>query len=477
MNKFCKECGHALKDNAQFCPECGTPVHVHSSPPKEKKDSVITKFKRASKKQKIIILSMAALIILLIGAYQVGAMLTDKDRLIEQFEQAFSDQDAKAMEQLLTAGDDRMEITEAKVQSFIDMIEDTPSAQRYFVDALKDQAKEYDQGNDAEASTIFSLKKDGKTALIYDNYTIEVMPFFFEVGTNMPDVQISLDGEEIAVSDSDAFTKEFGPVMPGTYQVTATYQNDYAVLENEVELSLWEPYDQDQYLDLFLYGEYVSLYSEYSDIADATKFFVNDNEIDIAEGEEFGPVSVDGSVEAYSVLSFPWGEAQSEVTPIDYSYVDLYVPNPFSEEMQTEVINTIHSFGEEYAAAQKELDASLYTSTTEDFKEGAAADFEYMDSWDSRWTGSYQKTVVDLDSFYLFQEDDQYGIEVDAQIHYADVANYYEGDEDIETEDQVNDLSIELIYHADDEAWYVNDYYGLWSFDATNTEERTVETQ
>ncbi|WP_066187077.1 MULTISPECIES: zinc ribbon domain-containing protein [Gracilibacillus] len=478
MNNFCKECGHALKENAHFCPECGTPNTVQQPPPK-KTTFIGTKRKQLSKKQKIVSISIAGVIILLFSAYQVGAFITDKDRLIGQFEEALIEKDSNAMSDLLSTSDDRMEINEDNTQRLIDRIEDNPSQQNYFVDALKQQGEAYDEGAASPmTNSVFSLEKKGKTALIYDNYQIEVTPFFFEVGTNMSDVQILLDGEELAISDSDTYSKEFGPLMPGTYHVTATYQNDYTILENQAELSLWEAsYDQNQLLDLSLYGEYVSLYSEYADIADSTAFFVNDHEISMSEDEDFGPVSIDGSVEAYSTLSFPWGEAKSEVTPINSTYLDLAVPNPFSEEVRTEIINTIHSFGEEFAAAQRERDVSLYTNISSEYEEIAAEEFEYMNEYGNRWTGSYQKVIIDLDSFYLVKQDEQFILDVNTQFHYADVASYDEDDDDIETEDEITDLSVELIYDNENEAWLINDYSSIWAFEASNTEERTAEEQ
>ncbi|GAA5415795.1 hypothetical protein Pryu01_00827 [Paraliobacillus ryukyuensis] len=484
MNHFCKECGHELKSKANFCPECGTSVqqttqvHRDNTISKESaKQSLVSRIKRLSRKQKVIGSSVIAAIILLIVTYQIGATLTDKDRLINRFEQALADQDAKAMADLLTAGDKRLEITEENLSEFMKYTEETPSSQQYFTEDLRAQASVYESGNTPESSRVFSLKQDGKTALIYDHYTIEVMPFYFEVRTNMKDVHLMLNNEALAVSDAEAYTKEFGPFLPGNYQVSASYENDYAVLENNVQLQLLAPYDQHQQLDLSLYGEYVSLSSEYEDIATSTSFFVNDKAIDLSEDNQFGPVSVDGSIAAHSVLTFPWGEAQSQKTPIESSYMDLAVPSPFSEEIQTEIVNTIHGFAGEYVDATKARDVSLFTTTTDAYNEDATSEYDNMNDWDKRWTGSYDKTVVDVDSFSLFEDDDTFGLEVDAQLHFSDVASYYADDEDVEKSDEVDDLSIEMLYNEEDGAWYVNDYYSLWSFEPENTVERKVKTQ
>ncbi|WP_157967867.1 MULTISPECIES: zinc ribbon domain-containing protein [Paraliobacillus] len=474
---YCKECGHALKNDAQFCSACGTQTQPQVSKQLPARSSWGTKIRQATKKQKVIAISVLALLVLLIGGHQVGANMTDKNRIIEKFETALHEEDAKTIASMLQTSDERLDITEEKVSELLTLIAETPSAQQYFINELESQADAYEQGETIESSTIFSLEKEGKTALIYDNYFIEVMPFYFQVGTNMTDAKLFLGEEEIATSDADQFTKEYGPVLPGVYTLRSSYSNDYTVLENESTIELLEPYHQDQYVDLSLYGEYVSFNTEYASIADSISYFVNDTELDISEDEDFGPVSVDGSVEAHAVLTFPWGDVTTEKTPIDYAYIDLAVPNPFNEEMQTDIINTIHAFGQDYALAGEAMDASLFTTATDAFiTEEAYSNYSYMEDWDERWTGTYKKAVVDLDSFYLYQTDDTYELSVNAAFYYDDAATYYVDDEEIDTAEEINEWEITFVYQADEASWLVADYAGLWSFNDENTVERVVET-
>ncbi|WP_182199811.1 zinc ribbon domain-containing protein [Paraliobacillus salinarum] len=484
MSNFCKSCGRELKEGARFCPECGTPVAAKeeqkvsaSAPASEPKESLIDRIKRAPKKQKIIAASVIAIIILFVGTYQVGAMLTDKDRVVDKFEEALINKDATAMKKLVESSDKQLKITKDDIKSFMKVMEDVPSQQQYFIDELNAQSLAYESNYEPNLNSIFSLVKKGKTALIFDKYVIEVMPFYVEVGTNMKDAQILLNNDEVATSDSNDFVKEIGPLFPGVYSVSANYKNDYAALENQVNVSLLDPYTQAQYLDLSLYGEYVSFDMEYEDIASDITYFVNDKEIALDDEEEFGPVSIDGSIEAYGKLTLPWGEVTSKKTPIEGIYTDLEVPLPVSEEVATEIINTIHTYGGEFSAAYKNMDAEKFTSVTKSYKNDEASDIEYMQDYDRRWKGTYQKTIVDLESFYAFEYDGNYGIEVNAQLHFADSASYYTDDEEVEIEDVAENLEIELHYDPENKAWLVNDISELWDFEATNTEERTVKTQ
>ncbi|GGM32087.1 hypothetical protein GCM10011351_17820 [Paraliobacillus quinghaiensis] len=484
---YCKECGHALKANSNFCPECGTAVqHVHTqAPPNPNPTPVFStwlkKIKHASKKQKIIAISVIALLLIVIGGYQVGAKMTDKERIIEKFETALQEEDAATLTKLLESSDSRLEITEEEVTKLVALISETPSALQYFIDGLEQQANAFDGDYEQDSSTIFSLEKDGKTALIYDRYYIEVMPFYFEVATNMADTQIFLGDKEIAVTESEAFSKEFGPFLPGVYTVKASFDNDYALLENQQTIELLEPYHQEQYVDLTLYGEYISFNSEYQDIADSVTYYLNDKALDIETDESFGPVSVDGSVNAHAVLSFPWGDVTTEKTAVDSRYMNLQVSNPFSEEMQTDIIDTIHIFGQDMAVANEALDPSLFTTTTSTYQDDVATStFNSMENWNKQWIGSYEKTVVDLDSFYLSQEEDQYVLNVNAAL-YFDAASYYEYEDEeidtseIETAEEINEWQLKLIYQPEDDAWLIEDHYGLWSFNPDNTVERVME--
>lgn len=473
----CKECGHALKDEAQFCTECGATVQqqVKTKAPSNR-PTWGSKLKKITKKQKVIAISVLALLVLVIGGHLVLAKITDKDQIIKKFETALNEEDAKTIASMLKSSDKNMEITEENVSKLIALIAETPTAQRDYIDQLEFQAAAYEVDETLESSTIFSLKKDGKTALIYDNYMIEVTPFYFEVGTNMTDAKLFLGEEEIATSDSDEFTKEYGPVFPGEYTLRSSLSNDYGVLETESEIQLLEPHDQDQSVDLTLSGAYVDFEIEYADIAESVSYFINDTEVDTSSAETFGPVSADGSVETYAVLTFPWGEVTTEKTPIESRYFEIVVSSPFTEEMQSAINNTIHTFGKDFALANTALDATLFTTVTEAFKtETVDSDYSSMKKLNKSWKGTYKKSVIDLDSFKLSQEDGIYKLKVDAAQYYDDILRTY-GDSETVKDEEIKDRLFILEYQAEENIWLVDKSVGLLaSFNADNTVELVVE--
>lgn len=472
--QFCKECGHELKKDAQFCPECGTPIGGSQKPPTVQQPETPKSPRQITLKQKIIVASVAAIVLLVFGGYQIGASITNPERLINRFEEALQEQDANALASLLESSDSRLEITSAGVENLLEVIAASPSSQPYYVDTLRSQAEAFKNNDSVYGDTIFTLKKEGKSAIFYDRYIIEVTPFYFSVSTNMVDTEIAFGDEVIAISDQDDYSKEHGPVLPGVYQLTATYQNEFATLETTNQLSLLNPYDQDYHVNLPLHGDYISLNTEYGDLALEIEFFINDDAITVEQEETFGPVSTDGTLSTHASLSFPWGKVTSEVTPIDRSYIYLEVPKPFTSDLEEALIEMIHTFGEEYAALHDSPDDfSVVTVATDELLNGALADsVDDSGFWHRYWTGEHVKTMIDLDSFYLEHYNDTYYAYVETRIVFNSATAYDEEDlDEAELDEENNDWQIEFVYDEAEDAWLINHYQNLWSFSENNVME------
>lgn len=462
--QYCKECGHTLNDDAQFCAECGTPARPKQPPAQQQPK------KPLSKKQKITLVSLISAILLLIGGYQIGATMTSADRLIDRFEHALQEQDSRELARLLHSTDSRMEITADKLENVLAFIADSPSRQPYYVDILREQAQAFANGYEPYSETIFTLKQEGKTALIYDSYSIEVTPFYFEIETNMADADIFFDGELIDHSDSDDYLSEYGPVLPGVYDITVSYENEYAVLETTDKLQLIESYDQGRYIHLPLYGDYVSLSTDYNHMVSDLSFLIDGQTIDVDFEEAFGPITTDGSLSASAQLTFPWGDVEATPTPIDSNYVYLPVSTPFSDELEQTFIDQIHRFGEEYATTLETKDSSNLTDVTPELIAWRVDDtLDTLTYWDEYWTGEHIKTIIDLDSFYLDYYDEQFFAYVDASVMFNSATVYDEEDiSDAEKYEDTNDWQFEFVYDQTDDRWLLTAYSNLWFFQPDN---------
>src|SRR5690625_2018219 len=94
LNKYCTECGSALKDGLEFCTECGQKVNnpevikqERTTAPAKKQPKVYTK------KQKVIFTVAASVFILLVGFYMWGNNYYSAEKTVDRFIAAITEED------------------------------------------------------------------------------------------------------------------------------------------------------------------------------------------------------------------------------------------------------------------------------------------------------------------------------------------------------------------------------------------------
>jgi uncharacterized membrane protein YvbJ len=464
-----------MKDGIRFCSECGTPISstIEKKVPQQEATShpqtnaqPVQPKKNWSKKQKIMALSAIVTIFLLAIGYQAGAALTDKDRMITTFGEAVLDNDSELVQSMLHTEDSRLEISEERVENLLSYINNNPSYYSYMMETLQDQSQAFDSDTELTNSSyngIFYLKNTGKTAFIFDHYTINVVPFYIELTTNYEDAIIYLNAEEIAVSDSENFYLEYGPVMPGTYELKSNYSNEYTMLGNLLEVELFNPHERITYADLSLSGDYVTIYAEYADLALETTLYINGTEVDfsINEQNQFGPVSTDGELSIYAVHEFPWGEIQTEETNISGHTLNLTVESPFTDDLKEDISNSIFNYAHDWADSYSTLDESKFSNVTDNYMEYVNNDFSLMRENNRIWVGEFVKALFDLNSFQLTTDNDgNYLATVNSSL-YFDSATVSQDSEGVETETSENNWKYQLIYDEDQGEWIIDDYSRL----------------
>ncbi|MFV8826512.1 zinc ribbon domain-containing protein [Alkalihalobacterium sp. APHAB7] len=497
--KFCRECGTSLHSDATFCQECGEKVvqpqnnDINEVPESHHESSSNKPFNPVNKdpkkppiqwtkKNKVIASIVGACVVLLFIVFQIGSTLTDKDRLISNLSEAILDKDSETIMGMLSSDDPRLEITEAGVASILEFLAANPSYYSSLMESLNYQSRQLDLiGNKTEDDTydfydysqsIFYLKKEGKTALFFDKYTIEVVPFYIRIETNHPDAIVTLNGEEIAISNSYDFSIEYGPLMPGVYELKSQYAGEYTILETSEIVSLLNPYDHYSYADLSLYGDYISIYSDYQDMAVESKVFINGNEtgLSLHEAQEIGPITTDGEMKVHAEMTFPWGSAKTDESVIDGRSIRLTISNPLNEKEKDTIMDTIHSFAHEWAEAYESLDETKFSTVTSNYLNYVKNDFSSMKDYDRRWKGEYLKGIFDLNSFNVYKVDNKYYTEVRTTLYY-DSVSYRVDDEDLTTEESENNWVYKLVYDEEKQKWMLDDYNSMYSIDHSNSKE------
>lgn len=182
---FCKECGSKLQPGMQFCNECGTPVQTEEV---SKRNDLEESRKKMSKKKKAGFITVGAVAVLLFGGYKTGEFLTDKDRMIEQFETALNNGDEGKVASMLHPVDSSLKVTKDNVKGFMNYYKKHPDDRKDLIGVLKSQSQYLDQRSSKAAMTasgeatdelgqLVNLEKNGKKA--FYSITMSLMSCLF----------------------------------------------------------------------------------------------------------------------------------------------------------------------------------------------------------------------------------------------------------------------------------------------------------
>jgi hypothetical protein len=278
--RVCKKCESQLKGDHIFCPECGARNEMDITNPgtysadlgSNDSKQLLTQYmlsKKLPKVKKKFVITFGLIAILLIGGYETGESLTDKNRLIGQFQDAVIHNDAGKLASLMVTDDKRAAMDEGAAKNLLAYFKDNPSSFTSFMEGLKDQSRAYDETvlgqkvgiasaieevgkriiNSQNSDSPISLKKEGKEYLFFDNYSLVVKTYFVKVKTNFNGAKLYLDGKEVAQAETDNSHKELGPILPGKHHIKAVYSSNGKSVTKEQDITVMENQNNDE-LDL-----------------------------------------------------------------------------------------------------------------------------------------------------------------------------------------------------------------------------------
>src|SRR5699024_8515165 len=198
----------------------------------------VTPTKKSSKGLIFGLIAVAVMFVLLIGTYFVGQSKTSVSKFLNDFETAIEENDVEMLSSMLTVDHEELEPTNESLEAFIQLYQSKPSELTSLMNHLKSQAHtEY-------VSTVgihpVDLKKDGKKYLFFDNYQLSITPVYLKVATNYKDTEFIINGEVIATADSDNFSEDVGPFIPGEYTVEAVLDTGVFHLQEEEKVQIME---------------------------------------------------------------------------------------------------------------------------------------------------------------------------------------------------------------------------------------------
>lgn len=345
---YCPKCGAQINQGQAFCSKCGFNLNTRQGntniqQPSEIPQAVIPQAgvtqngvtqgsgpvyistlnsrPAMDKSVKIGIIIGSAVAAVLLILFLIGSSLTKPSRVVSDFQKAVSSNNAKQLSKVLYCSDKRVTIDEKSVSPLLTYFKDNPSSLNKLVQALNSQA-----ADSKVSGSVFVLQNVGKKFLFFPDYRIVVKPAYIDVSTKISGAGFMLESKSIGKSDSDNFTKEYGPYIPGEYNFTASYTGKYVSLHEPHKIDLVSADGNKQAINVFENLTYLNISCEYSD----AELFVDgkDAGVQIKDSGNFGPLNSDSIV--YAVAEKDGQKIKSDTYTVgqgDDSYVYLSFEN------------------------------------------------------------------------------------------------------------------------------------------------------
>ncbi|OZU89877.1 hypothetical protein CIL03_01685 [Virgibacillus indicus] len=464
----CSNCGKENKKQNQFCSECGAQLSSQRHFPAKKKPG-----------KKVIALT-GAIILLLAGAitfYFVGKARFTPENTIETFEQAVKNNNPDEIHSLLTSSDESLSINAQSAANLIEFLSDNPDIFKNLLGKLNDQGGYLNaygtaQGTQGNHGTL-NLKKGEKKWLFFDEYKLEVVPIYITLFTQNDGIDLSINGENVASSSGENYEETFGPYMPGTHVVGASYQNSYTNTETEDEINAFETGEDTIRHEIGLPLTEVTIESDY----DEYRLLVNGEETDIIinEGDNLiGKFPEDSSDTVQIHKEFPWGSIKSEEKTVSSGSVEFDDIDVFQEVEKIALMERLNEIFISYIDSLTKRDTSvLHEGATDNIKKDLEEHLEFTSDWDSPYEGRLVKAEYD-NSKITFPEYDENlkGYTITLRVHY--ILHEPEGHafgnlswllRDEEKQQYTASKGLTLLYDEKESAWKLhkieNEYFHL----------------
>jgi len=405
------------------------------------------------------IVGVGVLVLAMSVLYVYGRQAYSEGRSVLAFIEALEADDASRLSESLVTDRGGEAVDEETVRKLLD----------YFAENnLTDQAiADVQRGYEGYVpdTRLLAVVKAGKHFGLYDRYRIAVTTTGVEATTNFKDAVIALDGKAVATADSDDYRVELGPLLPGRYELEASYDGELAHLRAEQSIEV-SGNGGTITADLTLNGGIVQVEADYEDAA----IYVDGHNTGKVTGGDVrvGPVALDGSSRMHAELAFPWGMAKSAQMPIEGDKVKLRI-DPNTDELKEAVMSAAASFIESWSDAYNKQDPGVVKHLSEERKAELAIGIEEYKA-QGMINETQEKTLVfDTDSIYVQPGGDgSYKTAVSLRRSFA--SRYYEAGETPPPFDAYADTMTYRLTLRDN-GWIVTDWYEEPNFDPARTKE------
>lgn len=449
---FCPKCGASIKEDAEFCHNCGYNIKSKSNNTSEdnkfenseNKEEKIQKFNyklenvKSILNNKILISIISACVLIILFIF-IGKTISSPEKAVASFQNDVNKGDATALTEILYTSDGRINLTSDNVDPLLKSFKNTPSELSSTISNLNSQAINLKNGGIENENSNLYITKVGRTLIFFPKYKIAFKPVFLTLTSNVKGADILINGKKIAKTDNENFSKQFGPYVPGLYTISGKASGSaLGNMYNQTKVDLLSDKKQSSSIDV-LKGLYLEVTSDY----DNNEIYINgkDTGKSVNSGDKIGPIASGSNV--YGVINYNGEQIKSSSSNIsdDDSTINFNYSKQGEtpEQQQSDINNMITG----YASALADALTSGNTNQIELYMyPGSKLNNQQMGNINSYYKGNnnfYEKYDSAVVNSYKMDTDGKSGT-VDATEVY-DINENYDG-----TNSQTRTRTFENIY-------------------------------
>lgn len=215
---ICPNCGKENQATAHFCEFCGTNLQEKRTQETKTEPSKFVLAYRAHKKlYNILLIAVVALLIVGVGLYKYGENYYSKESQIERYQDLLAENDPEKLADSVVSSDKNFKPTAQNLRVFTNYTKDNKDYSNYISKSLT---------NENDSSQDLYIKNDGKFFFLFDKYDLVLQPFYFDVDTNVENMELAINDKKEGSSDSEDYNWKVGPLAPGSYQLDGTFENN-----------------------------------------------------------------------------------------------------------------------------------------------------------------------------------------------------------------------------------------------------------
>ncbi|MFD1017665.1 TcaA 3rd/4th domain-containing protein [Thalassobacillus hwangdonensis] len=412
-------------------------------------------------KRLYILLAIVLLTIGTFGIYGVGKSVSSAHSLVEAFEEAIHDENARKVNELLASTDEKWEFTEKDAEDLIAFFKEQPDKMDTIVRALKSQATAQDTDtpnpNEPNLGNYGTIKlfEAGDRYVVFKDYKLAITPAMLQVMPSTDDSTFQIDGETLEVLENAGGNPVYGPLWPGDYTVTEKIPSNVADITESKEVLLFTMKNEYESVDFDLDIGTIKAAAPYPD----TELLINDEKVGITLNEtsqEIGPLRLDGESELKIEKTFPWGTVESQPVSLEDKAIEFRDFQAIDETMQNELMESMNkAMLQRLEARRHQKIEAMEAAVSDNYREELEDEIK-----EGEYSGELHSAYYNVETMkqpIWNEEEERYELKVEVEYHIEgakETSRLYSNEDGR----SVHSIQLTTHYSEAEQQWIIDDH-------------------